>query len=835
MFSAAQFEGRITKNPSNFGQGVDMKTLESQPMPHRWKDVVQTLIPMVVLAVGLLFPLGWVILKGWTLTGLYEESVGYRYFYSLRILYDVNAFVFLPQAQLVGIVNQVIQGLLTALGYPPDVLFPRIDLFSYITVAVPHLVAVAAFAWAVTPLKTSSGKLCAALFWLLPYYVWSLYYPGGHYIIQPDYHVWIIPVGLVVAGGFARWPVARSRWQIRDAIVLGVFVGLVAGIKITLLIFPATIGLGWLLSKRGWRRSFVMGLCALTTGGLVWLFVLFTYYRGDLHHVLSFFHYLSMFIGSAHTAQPYWEWLQTASTHFSWLVRVTIILPVLLLGLAFSSRRDHLRMDAFVGLSVGAAAYHWVLYSRFVPATWFEVLVFLQVAVWASIMVLWPKKPRAFPWDWAGVAGCLLVITWDLPFIMGHFGTLRLNHQANEQFQQGLSDIPGRTAFLIPTNTFRPLTVDSAIFKGGSNIFEGCFGASAFIRRMFPEREYFAAPQVDYYKENPLNLSAFSKVVFAIPDGLGLDKKTQIRNLEEHYSTSLAFFLCDQDFDFSRNNQNIVICTRREREEITGDTKGLSAFYLPVTSMVSPGVPVVAASGETVYWDSGDMVLSGYSGELVHFVADGWIVRLTGQEGQKIRISNVGMWDSKGGTFAGLDAVYKKGRWVIDNSAMQPSNPNNRFREGSKKEPIPGFWISSPGEAGYTTMHIEDENGSFIRVQATRPSSYLVINGNSPLAGLQGVPVSIRGQIRAHSTGKSRLTLFDVVAENGRSEDYTVYGNTSEEWTTLTVQVEKILYPDPGDNFSLGLEEVEAGDWFDVRELSSFVGVIPDVYHFRIE
>ena len=516
-------------------------------------------------------------------------------------------------------------------------------------------------------------------------------------------------------------------------------------------------------------------------------------------------------------------------------MRIAVISLALLLILAFSRRHERLEMSVLASLSVGAAAYHWVLYSRFVPATWFETTVFLQVAVWASIMVLWPKKPRAFPWDWAGVAGCLLVIPWELPFIMGHFGTLRLNHQANEQFQQGLSDVPGRTAFLIPTNTFRPLTVDSAIFKGGSNIFEGCFGASAFIRRMFPEREYFAAPQADYYKENPLNLSAFSKVVFAIPNGLGLDKKTQIRNLEEHYSTSLALFLCDQDFDFSRNNQNIVICTRREREETTGDTKGLSAFYLPVTSVVSPGVPVVAASGETVYWDSGDMVLSGRLGELLRLETDGGVIRLTGQVGQKIQISNVGMWDSKGGTFTGLDAVYKKGRWVIDSSAMQPSNPNNRFREGSKKEPIPGFWISSPGEAGYTTMHMEDENGSFIRVQATRPSSYLVINGNSPLAGLQGVPVSVRGQIRAHSTGKSRLTLFDVVAENGRSEDYTVYGNASEEWTTLTVQVEKILYPDPGDNFSLGLEEVEAGDWFDVRELSSFVGVIPDVYHFRIE
>ena len=53
--------------------------------------------------------------------------------------------------------------------------------------------------------------------------------------------------------------------------------------------------------------------------------------------------------------------------------------------------------------------------------------------------------------------------------------------------------------------------------------------------------------------------------------------------------------------------------------------------------------------------------------------------------------------------------------------------------------------------------------------------------------------------------------------------------NASEEWTTLTVQAKKVLYPHPSDNFSLGLMGVETGDWFDVRELSSFVGILPEV------
>jgi hypothetical protein len=38
---------------------------------------------------------------------------------------------------------------------------------------------------------------------------------------------------------------------------------------------------------------------------------------------------------------------------------------------------------------------------------------------------------------------------------------------------------------------------------------------------------------------------------------------------------------------------------------------------------------------------------------------------------------------------------------------------------------------------------------------------------------------------------------------------------------------EKVLYPAPIDNFSIGLFGVAAGDYFDVRELSMFVGFLP--------
>ncbi len=63
--------------------------------------------------------------------------------------------------------------------------------------------------------------------------------------------------------------------------------------------------------------------------------------------------------------------------------------------------------------------------------------------------------------------------------------------------------------------------------------------------------------------------------------------------------------------------------------------------------------------------------------------------------------------------------------------------------------------------------------------------------------------------------------------EDGKAEGYTAHADASEEWTTLTVRAQKVYHPAPGDNFSLGLFGMEVGDWFDVRELSLFVGILP--------
>src|SRR5215471_13702059 len=100
------------------------------------------------LALALVSTLFWVpaalFWLGISPSGFFEESVGYRYFYSLRLAFG-GEHPFLPQGQFPTLVYVIIQWVLSAF-YPADQLFPRIDVFSLAAVAIPGaLGAVAAY------------------------------------------------------------------------------------------------------------------------------------------------------------------------------------------------------------------------------------------------------------------------------------------------------------------------------------------------------------------------------------------------------------------------------------------------------------------------------------------------------------------------------------------------------------------------------------------------------------------------------------------------------------------------------------------------------------------
>src|SRR4029077_5663705 len=105
----------------------------------------------------------------------------------------------------------------------------------------------------------------------------------------------------------------------------------------------------------------------------------------------------------------------------------------------------------------------------------------------------------------------------------------------------------GLTVFLIPDNSYRPTTVDSAIFKGGSDIGSSTWGDSPYVKSMFPDRWYYwgltpaAAP--------PVNLARFQKLVFVSIPSFGGDKAA-LKYLYEIFGVTTEDFQCSVRVNF---------------------------------------------------------------------------------------------------------------------------------------------------------------------------------------------------------------------------------------------------------------------------------------------
>jgi len=269
----------------------------------------------------------------------------------------------------------------------------------------------------------------------------------------------------------------------------------------------------------------------------------------------------------------------------------------------------------------------------------------------------------------------------------------------------------------------------------------------------------------------------------------------------------------------------LIHAFHRDEQRLSASS-ALGALYLPPGVKVAAGAEAMRSDGTSRPLLQGNVILDGASGKLLRLEPDGRAALLTGEDGQRVHISNVGPWDSAKGGLSGLEAVDQDGHWVIDSSVVKPSNENSDFQASTADQPLSGFWVS-PADAGYTATLMHDDNGPFVRIQATTTGSYLAVTGQGPLASLQGAPVTLGAEVLTHGSGKVRLTVYDVVGPNGQNKTYTSEGGVPNKWSVFTLRVPRIEYPDPADNFSLGLYDVHAGDSFDVRWLRLDIGVLP--------
>jgi len=486
-----------------------------------------------------------------TLTGACEESLGYRYFFSLRLLYDADGYVFLPQGHLMDLVHQLLQLILTAAGLRPDAVFPRIDVFSYCSIAIAQITAALVFLLVTRRVTSPWARMAMVAVALVPFY--NVPISGFNVILEPDYMLWILPVMLLTAGAvFGLAGDGFVPWTQRDSWTLTALVTAALGLKATLLIYPISLGVVLLIRRKGFQASFVQAVTSVVLGVLGWLLVLLIYYHGRWDDLLRYFSVEARFGSSVRPTISYLGWLHVELGAGRWLVTSSILLPIAMLVLLATSRsRPQLALNC--GVLVGSVLYHLGLFFRDTPVTLFEAgnfLVFAVLVVAYKPVLLVASRTARVALGGAALVACLAVlggVEYMHKYYIPYLVTL---NRAQEQAAAALAGFDDRIAFLLPDNSYRPLTIDSDVFKGGSNILEGArFGKSNLIRGMFPRRWYFTETPA-FYAASPINLGPFRAVVFVVRKGLDPGPEGQLALMAAHYGPALSGLKLRDEIDF---------------------------------------------------------------------------------------------------------------------------------------------------------------------------------------------------------------------------------------------------------------------------------------------
>jgi hypothetical protein len=360
------------------------------PVRPWWRPWWQEGLIVALLGVCLLAPVVTLMIYGLTTTGNAEEGVGRRYFYSLRILYGEHERPWAPQGQLVSVVHLAIQLVLTAVGFPPTQLFPRIDVFVQAVSILPIVLTVLAFIWAIRPITSPLAKLLIALGFLLV--VFDSATTRGYHLVTPDYYSWVHAIALVGVGACLR--VARSRRSLglQSGCWLGAYAATAVSIKPTYLMFIMPLAIILLMNgvaRRQWAgigRGLPVSLAIVVVGTLA---VYLAYYGGDIDALAQHVMNLTGFVDGIAKPMSFPAWLAMGLDrwHDGATLPVSIALvPLLMLSAVLLPNRA-----VSVGLLASAALNLYVAWRRYHPNTLIETNDYTFLAAVVGPCWLWNR------------------------------------------------------------------------------------------------------------------------------------------------------------------------------------------------------------------------------------------------------------------------------------------------------------------------------------------------------------------------------------------------------------------------------------------------------------
>jgi hypothetical protein len=376
-------------------------------------------------------------------------------------------------------------------------------------------------------------------------------------------------------------------------------------------------------------------------------------------------------------------------------------------------------------------------------------------------------------------------------------------------------------------NDHRPLTRDSAIYKGGTNHGESNqWGASPFVQALVPDRHYFFASGG---LGPPIDVSSFRYLLFVSrepPERLDVTEA----KLVEQFGLSLIGFECPLQLPIPGS---IHYGCRRRPDAPIEERQGTVGYAWAPTVLAARGPVALAGEGRRRP-QVGEATYTDATGEIWRLDPDGSFTRLHGSPGQRVRIDALGSWQKGWDGVAGLDAIFDGTHWEVGDSPRRPINRNPTLRRQPDSS-IRG-WEVLMREA--VTVDRRPGAGDpqapegWLELAARRSYGRVGVRSGLDVDDYPGAPLTVVAVARAFASAPITVRIGAAAPQNtvtvvGSAGDDARTVPSSGEWTTLMVRVE----PDQivGERVAVIVELVDpkVGDRLDVSRVEIYAGRYP--------
>lgn len=533
---------------------------------------------LCVIATSLMIAMPfYYLLNNLTLSTHFEESIGFRYFHSLRIAYG-HEYPWLPQGQLPGIFHIALQKIITCLGHPISEIFPRVNIFSNIATIFPLITAGCIHFWAIKPIKHPYFQAFFT-FTLIAIFFSPRFQDG--WMLLPDYHIWIVSLSILGAGWALRLLKPDTPLIItnKSYILLGIYAGVCLGVKITLITYPAVIGVIFLSIQKNYISSTLkIILISIPLALLLWMSVLLTYY--DFHISVLQSHFINLFEYT--DSQVKFDFSKSLEFCKSLipisLADYNIIVTVVLVYSVWSFFKYGFKHITSALLPIILLELY-MLYQRNYTHTNIEVQylffiigVIYSISLYKNNHVVHSSIDRILKYQKSSIIFSItsvIMMATSIPLLrytLERLPTFNLHITEYNTASSGLhSSISNneKTLFLIPSinsvDQFNLHTIDNGMFKASAGLSPE-WKKSSFIATIFDNR--WVAGDA---KTLPASLVDYRNLVFRTGSYETLAEA--LTRLENYYQTSFNDYNCNvpfysYQFKVTNEKQILVLCKR---------------------------------------------------------------------------------------------------------------------------------------------------------------------------------------------------------------------------------------------------------------------------------